>query len=44
MIFQETYGHLALFFHDEHGGQKIGVVWKPAALTPQELKVSAIKM
>ncbi|KAK3881250.1 hypothetical protein Pcinc_014302 [Petrolisthes cinctipes] len=40
---RESYGHLALFFHDEHGGQVVGVVWKPAALTPQELKINTLE-
>ncbi|XP_042871815.1 nucleolar protein 6-like [Penaeus japonicus] len=36
---REAYNHLALFFYDEHGGDVIGVVWNPKALTPQELKI-----
>ncbi|CAG0892048.1 unnamed protein product [Darwinula stevensoni] len=33
------YGELALFFHDEHGGDVIGVLWKPDAWKPTEFKV-----
>ncbi|KAG7161793.1 nucleolar protein 6-like [Homarus americanus] len=40
---RETFSHLALFFHDEHGGQFIGVIWKPQALEPQELKVGSLE-
>lgn len=29
--FQTTYGHLAVFLHDDCGGPVIAVVWKPAA-------------
>ncbi|XP_071514441.1 nucleolar protein 6 isoform X1 [Panulirus ornatus] len=36
---RHAFNHLALFFHDEHGGNIIGVVWKPQALVPQEVKV-----
>lgn len=39
-LFQDAFSHLALFFYDEHGGESIGVVWKPQAFKIQELKAS----
>ncbi|KAK3096655.1 hypothetical protein FSP39_002142 [Pinctada imbricata] len=39
---KESYGHLALFFHDKYGGNLIAVLWKPSAFTPQEFKVSHV--
>ncbi|XP_050699179.1 nucleolar protein 6-like isoform X2 [Eriocheir sinensis] len=36
---KDAFSHLALFFYDEHGGESIGVVWKPQAFKIQELKV-----
>lgn len=39
---QEAYSHVALFFYDEHGGDVIGVVWNPKALSAQELKVQVL--
>lgn len=40
---QIAFGHLAIFFYDEHGGESIGVVWKPHALKIQELKVGGME-
>ncbi|XP_014661401.1 PREDICTED: nucleolar protein 6-like [Priapulus caudatus] len=37
---RETYDAFALFFHDTHGGDKIGVLWKPYAFCAAEAKVS----
>ncbi|XP_066977982.1 nucleolar protein 6 [Macrobrachium rosenbergii] len=37
-----AFSHLALFFHDEFGGNVIGLVWKPSALQEQELKVGSL--
>ncbi|XP_071965006.1 nucleolar protein 6-like [Antedon mediterranea] len=35
----ESFGELALFFHDVYGGDVIGVVWKPFAFKPVKFKV-----
>lgn len=40
-VFQDAFSHLALFFYDEHGGDSIGVVWKPQPFKMQEVKVSS---
>ncbi|XP_063886940.1 nucleolar protein 6-like [Scylla paramamosain] len=40
---QNAFGYLALFFYDEHGGESIGVVWKPHALQMQELKIGGME-
>ena len=37
---KETFGDLALFFHDPHGGTFIAVLWKPCVEQPHEFKVS----
>ena len=37
--FQEAFGDLALFFYDQHGGEVIGVLWKPTSFQPQPFKV-----
>ncbi|KAK7073657.1 hypothetical protein SK128_015685 [Halocaridina rubra] len=37
---RDAFDHLALFFHDEHGGDIIGVVWRPTSLKKQELKIA----
>ncbi|ROT73818.1 putative nucleolar protein 6 [Penaeus vannamei] len=39
---KEAYSHVALFFYDEHGGDVIGVVWNPKALSAQELKIGSL--
>lgn len=30
---------MALFFYDQHGGEVIGVLWKPTSFQPQPFKV-----
>uniref|UniRef100_A0A9L0RB84 Nucleolar protein 6 n=1 Tax=Equus caballus TaxID=9796 RepID=A0A9L0RB84_HORSE len=40
---REAFGHLALFFYDQHGGEVIGVLWKPASFQPQPFKASNTK-
>ncbi|XP_068242070.1 nucleolar protein 6 isoform X1 [Palaemon carinicauda] len=40
---REAFSHLALFFHDEFGGNVIGLVWKPSALPEQELKIGSLE-
>ncbi|XP_041436609.1 nucleolar protein 6-like [Xenopus laevis] len=40
---QEAYGEFALFFHDLHGGDVIGVLWKPSSFEPQPLKTTNVK-
>ncbi|XP_063610087.1 nucleolar protein 6-like [Penaeus indicus] len=39
---KEAYSHLALFFYDEHGGDVIGVVWNPKALSAQDFKIGGL--
>ncbi|KAM4876616.1 nucleolar protein 6 [Thomomys bottae] len=38
-----AFGDLALFFYDQHGGQVIGVLWRPASFQPQPFKASSTK-
>ncbi|XP_006898604.1 PREDICTED: nucleolar protein 6 [Elephantulus edwardii] len=38
-----AFGDLALFFYDQHGGEVIGVLWKPASFQPQPFKASSTK-
>lgn len=40
---REAFGDLALFFYDQHGGEVIGVLWKPTSFQPQPLKASNAK-
>ncbi|XP_062984381.1 nucleolar protein 6 [Elgaria multicarinata webbii] len=40
---REAFSDLALFFYDKHGGDVIGVLWKPPAFEPQPFKVSNMK-
>ncbi|KAM6182038.1 nucleolar protein 6 [Erethizon dorsatum] len=40
---REAFGHLALFFYDQHGGEVIGVLWKPTSFQPQPFKTSSTK-
>ncbi|KAB1252201.1 Nucleolar protein 6 [Camelus dromedarius] len=40
---REAFGDLALFFYDQHGGEVIGVLWKPTSFQPQPLKASNTK-
>lgn len=35
-----AFGDIALFFHDKHGGDAIGVVWNPKAIAPHQWKVN----
>lgn len=39
---RESYDHMALFFHDEFGGDTVGVVWRPSALLPSPVKHSLV--
>lgn len=36
---RKYFGKIALFFYDTHGGDLIGVIWKPLPLTLQPLRV-----
>ncbi|XP_045145137.1 nucleolar protein 6 isoform X2 [Echinops telfairi] len=38
-----AFGDLALFFYDQHGGEVIGVLWKPSSFQPQPFKASGMK-
>ncbi|XP_077004029.1 nucleolar protein 6 [Tamandua tetradactyla] len=40
---REAFGNLALFFYDQHGGEVIGVLWKPTSFQPQPFKASSTK-
>ncbi|XP_075823608.1 nucleolar protein 6 [Microtus pennsylvanicus] len=40
---REAFGDLALFFYDQHGGEVIGVLWKPTSFQPQPFKASNVK-
>lgn len=40
---REAFGDLALFFYDRHGGEVIGVLWKPTSFQPQPFKASSMK-
>lgn len=40
---REAFGDLALFFYDQHGGEVIGVLWKPTSFKPQPFKASSTK-
>ncbi|OCT56411.1 hypothetical protein XELAEV_18000142mg [Xenopus laevis] len=40
---REAYGEFALFFHDLHGGDVIGVLWKPSSFEPQPFKTTNVK-
>ncbi|XP_012625602.1 nucleolar protein 6 isoform X1 [Microcebus murinus] len=40
---REAFGDLALFFYDQHGGEVIGVLWKPTVFQPQPFKASSAK-
>lgn len=41
-FFKDAYSEFAMFFHDVHGGDVIGVVWKPPALEPKDFKVRTL--
>lgn len=36
---QDSYSDYALFFHDRHGGNQIGILFKPQVFQPQEFRV-----
>ncbi|KAM4808387.1 nucleolar protein 6 [Rhinophrynus dorsalis] len=40
---REAYGEFALFFNDLHGGDVIGVLWKPSSFQPQSFKTTNVK-
>nr|XP_020652113.1 nucleolar protein 6 [Pogona vitticeps] len=40
---RQAFSDLALFFYDKHGGEVIGVLWKPSAFEPQPFKVTSMK-
>ncbi|XP_033020116.1 nucleolar protein 6 [Lacerta agilis] len=40
---QEAFGDLAMFFYDKHGGEVMGVLWKPSAFEPQPFKALSMK-
>ncbi|XP_066470854.1 nucleolar protein 6 [Tiliqua scincoides] len=40
---QEAFSDFALFFYDKHGGEVIGVLWKPSSFEPQPFKVSSMR-
>ncbi|KAM8960952.1 nucleolar protein 6 [Pelodytes ibericus] len=37
---REAYDNFGLFFYDPHGGQVIGVLWKPSSFEPQSFKTT----
>lgn len=37
---QDAFSDFVLFFYDKHGGEVIGVLWKPSGFEPQPFKVS----
>ncbi|KAM5193946.1 nucleolar protein 6-like [Mantella aurantiaca] len=39
---KDSYGELALFFYDKHGGDVIGVLWNPTSCAPQSFKTTNI--
>ncbi|XP_064608729.1 nucleolar protein 6-like [Liolophura sinensis] len=39
---RDTYGDLALFFHDTYGGNLVAVLWKPQTFQPQPFKVTQL--
>ncbi|XP_054842072.1 nucleolar protein 6 [Eublepharis macularius] len=40
---REAFDDLALFFYDKHGGEVIGVLWKPSSFEPQPFKTSNMR-
>ncbi|XP_045696803.1 nucleolar protein 6 [Phyllostomus hastatus] len=40
---REAFRDLALFFYDQHGGEVIGVLWKPTSFQPHPFKASNTK-
>lgn len=39
---KSAFGEFALFFYDAHGGNLVGVLWKPQAFAPQPFKTSHV--
>ncbi|XP_052280548.1 nucleolar protein 6-like isoform X9 [Dreissena polymorpha] len=39
---KDSFSDVCLFFHDQHGGDVIGLIWKPNVFTPKEFKVSHV--
>ncbi|XP_072453080.1 nucleolar protein 6 isoform X2 [Notamacropus eugenii] len=40
---RKTFGDLALFFYDLHGGEVIGVLWRPDSFQPQPFKATSVQ-
>ncbi|XP_053557019.1 nucleolar protein 6 isoform X2 [Bombina bombina] len=40
---RESYGEFALFLYDLHGGEVIGVLWRPTSFEPQSFKTTNVK-
>ncbi|XP_053148481.1 nucleolar protein 6 isoform X2 [Hemicordylus capensis] len=40
---KEAFSELALFFYNKHGGEVIGVLWKPSGFEPQPFKASSMR-
>lgn len=41
LFFQSAYGEMGLIFHDQFGGDVIGILWKPGVMEEKEFKVLA---
>ncbi|KAM4049230.1 nucleolar protein 6 [Anomaloglossus baeobatrachus] len=39
---RESFGELALFFYDAHGGEVIGVIWNPSSFAPKPFKMTRV--
>ncbi|XP_036597850.1 nucleolar protein 6 [Trichosurus vulpecula] len=40
---RKAFGDLALFFYDQHGGEVIGVLWRPNSFQPQPFKATSVQ-
>lgn len=40
---RSAYGHVAVFFYDPCGGDKIAVLWRPCTFEKQDFRVGAVK-
>ncbi|XP_001365176.3 nucleolar protein 6 isoform X1 [Monodelphis domestica] len=40
---RKAFGDLALFFYDQHGGEVIGVLWRPDGFKPQPFKAAGVQ-
>ncbi|KAM9096445.1 nucleolar protein 6 [Sarcophilus harrisii] len=40
---RKAFGDLALFFYDQHGGEVIGVLWRPDSFQPQPFKATSVQ-